>query len=312
MIDDRRKPEASGLRLLFHEQWSQLLQLVDEWNRHRHIKHDESGELAAAVEEVVSGTDARIRSVGSYKTQLRESVHAVLEYVDTLVDGLPAAVAVNQETFFNDPLVNAFFVNPEDLKQIFCNARELQAFFARDANQELAEAYALLFVRKSEKTVLGNALCGDLMLGDVKQTTVSFSDHQILSPCASELMARNSLKAILFRSIVKYVRVYMIRACYQQLQENQLHKHLDPVHSLKNPAIYLQELSRLLSTPMELLKQQASMLRINRMGICLSEQASSAANELQLNEITIGDQQTCIVSMVKYPRNEFLPLDEKK
>lgn len=306
MVEDRRKPEASGLRLLFHEQWAHFLHLLDEWNRHRHLRRNDSDELAAAVEQLVTGTDARIRSVGGYKRQLRESVHTVLDYVDTLVNGLPPAVSVSHASFFSDPLVNAFFVNTEDLRQIFCETQELQQFFASDTNKELAEVYALLFVRKTEKTVLGRELHGDLLLGDIRQTTVNFSDHQLLSPCATEQLARQSLKAILFRSVVQYVRIHMIRARQQQAQEDVLHKHHDPVHSLKNPIVFVQELNRLLSTPMELLKQQERMLRVDRMGISLSEHTNSPANELHLNEITVGDQQTRIVVMVRYPRNEFL------
>jgi hypothetical protein len=309
MINDRRKAEAASLRQLFHEQWSHLLHLLDTWHRRRDSKRSESDELVTAVEQVVSGTNARIRSIGSYKKQLRESVHAVLDYVDTLVDELPEAITVSQETFFSNPLVNAFFVNTEDIRQIFCNARELQDFFANHSNRTLADAYALLFVRKTEKTVLGKDLCGDLLLGDVIQTTVSFWDHQILYPCASELLARKSLKVMLFRSVVKYIRIHMIRACSQQMQANLQHKHLDPIHSLKNPEVYLQELRRLLSSPMELLKKNESTLRVNRMGICLSDNDTSAANELHLNEIAIGDEQTRIVVMVKYPRDEFVPLD---
>lgn len=311
MVEDRRTPEASGLRLLFQEQWAHFLHLLADWNRHRHRRHGQLDELAAAVEQVVSGTDARIRSVGGYKRQLRESVHAVLNYVDTLVDGLPAAVSVSRETFFSDPLVSSFFVNTEDIRQIFCETQELQQFFANDTNRELAEVYALLFVRKTEKTVLGRELCGNLLLGDIKQTTVNFSDHQILSPCATEQLARQSLKAMLFRSVVQYVRVHMIRARYQQSQEDALRKHYDPIHSLKNPIVFVQELNRVLSRPMELLKQQERMLRVDRMNISLSEHASTPGNELHLNEITIGDQQTRIVVMVRYPRNEFLAWEER-
>ena len=310
MINDRRKPEASSLRLLFHEQWSYFLHLVDEWKQHRHLKHDKSDEVGAAVEQVVSGTDARLRSVGSYKKQLRESVHAVLEYVDRLVDALPSSVTVSQASFFSNPLVNSLFVNTKDLKQIFCNTRELQAFFADDANRDLSEAYALLFVRKAEKTVLGKDLRGDLVLGDVMQTTVSFFDHQVLSPSANESLARQSLKEMLFRSLVQYVRIHLIRASFQQMQDNQHHEPLDPIHNLRNPVIYLQELQRLLCSPMELLKQQESMLRVNRMGICLPDQEDCAANELHLNEISIGNQQPRILLMIKYPRDEFMSWDD--
>ena len=310
MVDERRKPEASALRRLFHEQFTHLLEVAEVWNRQWQVERQKEAEISQAIESVVTGTDARMRSVGSYKKRLRESVHSVLDYVNTLVDGLPAAIAVNQQSFASDPQVNSFFVNKHEVQTIFSQCRELHAFFEMAEHSNLQQAYALLFVRKSEKTIFGKSLCDDEVLSDVKQTSVSFSEHQLLSPCATEELVRKSLKALLFDSIVEYIKYHMTQQCYQQLQDEQIQKNLRLDLSLKNPEIYLQTLIEQLNEPLVLLNQQESMLKISKMGIRLGDEPNVAANELRLHELQVGNRPSRIITLVRYPKSELLPLPQ--
>lgn len=307
-IDNGRKPEASALRLLFHEQWTHFLQLVEERDKLQQTDRQKSAEIAKAIETVVTGTDARIRSVGGYKKRLRDSVRVVIDYVEALVDGLPAAIAVNQHTFASDPLVNSFFVNKTDIQQIFSRCQKLHAFFGSTEHRQLQEVYALLFVQKSEKTTFGKKLQGDMILSDVMQTSVSFSDHQILSPGATEELVRKSLEALLFDSVLNYIKIHMTRLRYQQSQDEQQHKNLSMDKSLRNPEVYLQKLIEHLNEPMELLQQQESMLKISKMHILLSEENTDTANELHLNTVKVGDLPPRIIALVRYPKSEMLPI----
>ncbi len=307
-IDNGRKPEASALRLLFHEQWTHFLQLVEERDKLQQTDRQKSAEIAKAIETVVTGTDARIRSVGGYKKRLRDSVRVVIDYVEALVDGLPAAIAVNQHTFASDPLVNSFFVNKTDIQQIFSRCQKLHAFFGSTEHRQLQEVYALLFVQKSEKTTFGKKLQGDMILSDVMQTSVSFSDYQILSPGATEELVRKSLEALLFDSVLNYIKIHMTRLRYQQSQDEQQLKNLSMDKSLRNPEVYLQKLIEHLNEPMELLQQQESMLKISKMHMLLSEENTDTANELHLNTVKVGDLPPRIIALVRYPKSEMLPI----
>lgn len=307
-IDNGRKPEASALRLLFHEQWTHFLQLVEEWNKQQQIDRRKSAETSKAIETVVTGTDARIRSVGGYQKRLRDSVRLVLDYVEALVDGLPAAIAINQHTFASDTLVNSLFVNKTDVQQIFSRCQKLHAFFGSTEHCQLQEVYALLFVQKSEKTSFGKQLQGGIILSDVMQTSVSFSDHQILSPGATEELVRKSLEALLFDSVLNYIKIHMTRLRYQQSQDEQRHKNLSLDKSLRNPEVYLQKLIEHLNEPMELLQQQESMLKISKMHILLSEENTDTANELHLNALKVGDLPPRIIALVRYPKSEMLSI----
>lgn len=304
MADERRSTETTGLRGLFQEQWLYFLELLDNWNQRRDAAHQQTREILTAIESVVVGTDARIRAVSDYKNRLRDSVRGVLAYVDDLVTKMPGAVTVNENAFSYNSLVNSFFVNTHDIRCLFSRCRELHSFFTAPENNELTEVYALLSVVKTEKNILGKAWAGELLISDVKQEVVNFSDHHITSPCSSEELARASLKAMFLDNIIEYVKCHMT-----QLRCRQQENHTSIESSLKNPSIYLDELIKLLNDPGKLLTFNNVKIRINKVGIKIDGRSDDACNELTLNEITIGHFPAHIITLIKYPRCELLPYD---
>jgi hypothetical protein len=61
-------------------------------------------------------------------------------------------------------------------------SQELRAFFDNPSNASAQEAFALLGMKKQERTVLGTELQGDVLRHDVRQITVSFSEHRVVAP----------------------------------------------------------------------------------------------------------------------------------
>ena len=302
MADERRNTETTGLRGLFQEQWSYFLELLDNWNQRRDASNQETREILTAIESVVVGTDARIRAVSDYKNRLRDSVRGVLSYVEDLVTKMPEAVTVSQHSFSSNSLVNSFFVNTHDIRCLFSRCRELHNFFTAPENNELTEVYALLSVVKTEKNIMGKAWAGEMLISDVKQKVVNFSDHHITSPCSSEEQARASLKAEFLDNIIEYVKCHMTQIRCQQ-QEN----HSSIESSLKNPSNYLEELIKLLNDPGKLLMFNNVKIRINKVGIKIDGQSDDACNDLSLNEIAIGHFPAHIITLIKYPRCEWTP-----
>jgi hypothetical protein len=154
------------------------------------------------VERVVEGTDSRIRLVKSYQKKLEGAVSRSLQYTDSLIDEIPEAIKVSASTFVSDSHVNAFFVNVSDLQTVFSHSSEVRDFMEDFSKIDTPECCALLCMRKSEKTVMGVDLQGDTLKRDVKQTAVSFSDHQIYWPTPSEPETREGLKKCLFGGLV--------------------------------------------------------------------------------------------------------------
>ena len=74
--------------------------------------------------------------------------------------------------------MNAFFATAHDVPACLGRSVELRRFFDNDP---APEAYALLGMKKEERSVLGMELQGDAVQREVAQTQVSFSGHRIIA-----------------------------------------------------------------------------------------------------------------------------------
>ena len=257
---EHRNPEASALRRLFQEQWDYLTQLIDQFQVQQERERRQKTVEMETVEAVVEGTNTRMRLVSNYKKKLRASVRVLLDYVDGLVARLPLPIEASSERFNTDPQLNAFFVNRAHIPDVFGRSHELRKFFSASQNNDLTHAHTILFMARKEKNILGMGMVGDTIMRDVKQTTVSFTDHQVEAPCASEEEVKKALKRLLFDSFVTYVKYHLIRS---QLEDAGKSREAvsrpkegseGSIPELKNPEIYLRELSVFLDNPQDLLK----------------------------------------------------------
>ena len=166
--------------------------------------------LDQAVEFVVNETSNRLRLVSNHETKLKKAIVHSLHYIDELVEQVPGIIPCGQSSFGEDPRVNAFFVNCDHIQEVFSRSKEVRDLF--DSNPTIKECYALLCMRREERQQFGMDLVGDEVRKDVMQTTVSFSDHQIVTPGADEDDSRCALKCCIFRSLIGYIRSEMAKA----------------------------------------------------------------------------------------------------
>jgi len=130
-----------------------------------------------AIERVLDTTNPRLRLARRYRARLAPAVETALVYAGELVASVPSARLANAAAWANDPYMQAFFATASDLVQAFSRAPDLRAHFER--NPGLPEAYAVLGMELTERKVLGMAMEGDRIRGEVAQTTVSFGDHRV-------------------------------------------------------------------------------------------------------------------------------------
>jgi len=181
---------------------SSLRSAVHRRFEERQVWNTRSAQVLRAVEHAVDATDSRIRLVRGYRKKLQGVVGNALDFTDRLVGRIPGALEVSSRTFLADPYVNAFFVNATDLQEIFSHSSEVRDFMDDCLAEQTPYCYALLCMRRSEKTVLGMDLAGDVLKRDVRQVVVNFSDHRIYSPAPSESETRQGLRDCLFGGLI--------------------------------------------------------------------------------------------------------------
>lgn len=177
-------------------------------------------DILEAIEAVVEGTEPKIRYVSTYKKQLKKSVTTSLLYIDELVNKIPGTVAVCHKNFASNPQVHAYFSSVNEMKNIFSISSELKSFF--DYTQ-YEQAYTFLCMNHDDKTILGMEMKNDVLVRDVMQTAVNFSEHKVMSPAATEEEIREALKLCIFEGLITYTlkKLIDLKGEYRELQVQQ-------------------------------------------------------------------------------------------
>ena len=135
---------------------------------------------------------------------------------------MPPALQVNQAAYSGNSLVNTLFQNTEAMHRLFSQSVPVQEFFRHPENQQQQDVFALLFLSRVEKDILGPEIRGEIILKDVPQTTVSFSGHQLIAPRATEEAARGALMKTLFESVIWQLKIEITRLRYGQTEEEKV------------------------------------------------------------------------------------------
>lgn len=192
---------------MFSRLWSKLRGALGQ-GKDQHFRPEgpllPATRLHALIEELVEGTDPRIRALSHYQRALAPAVEKVFDFLTGVVADMPPAIAVDRRSWASDPLVRALFSGVSDLQKVFSKSRDLQEFFARHANPSIDHCYVQIGMSMREKTVLGMQLQGERVRKDVRQTQVNFHDFRVLLPCLTEEALREALVMRGFRILVSY------------------------------------------------------------------------------------------------------------
>jgi hypothetical protein len=132
-----------------------------------------------ACERIVSQTNPALRGMPGYRRRLRPVAERILAHADALLRAVPGPIALDPGAWTRDPLVNALFADPNQLRQV-ASGREVQRWL-RDHPEHGDELYGLLVAMPQERHQLGMALIGDKVQRDVKQTTLGFAETEIVA-----------------------------------------------------------------------------------------------------------------------------------
>jgi hypothetical protein len=290
--------------------------------------------LDQAVEHVVDEISSRLRAVPGYSRRLRNPVVTALRAVDRMADEIPGVLACRRTDHASDPLVNAFFDNFSGLQEVFSQSREVRDLFGDHAGAE--QCFALLCMHVNEQRQLGMSVPEDRLRKDVLQTTMSFTDHQLVSPGLAEADARCALKRCIFTSLLRRIRLESVgaqsrvaelergaqawrtrlrRSAPGSPEHVALSREVDEIErDLRAPGPRLNTLedhfeyvSEVLSSPHTVISVQRHSVYLDRSGIRHEGPGASGARELTLAEVRVAGRRPRVASLVSFPRAELLP-----
>jgi hypothetical protein len=296
-----------------------------------------AGNLDEMVEHVVDGVSSRLRAVPGYARSLRGPLASTFRYIDRMVEAIPGPLPCCRSAFSDDPRINAFFVSPQHIQEVFSQSREVRDLF--EANPLAGECWALMCARQQERAQIGMAMVDGQVRKDVLQTVVSFTDHQLHSPGTDEATARCALKCCMFNGLLAHIRRrandalsraadldHRIALSYRRLRD----LGQDPAHEpargelraelgrlqdqlkedgLRLPTLndHLRFVADSLSHPESFLRTETRSMRLSRMAVKLDLGSDESGYELTLPEIHIASHVPRISTLVRFPREELLP-----
>jgi TfoX/Sxy family transcriptional regulator of competence genes len=168
--------------------------------------------LAWAIEQI----DPRLKSFGNYPHAYLPAITAASRYAARLAAALPDCLDLRPDHYAQEPQLHALF---GDVAAITSSMRESSAITAYCAEQGVppgGELFALMGMRRHEKSVFGTVVDGDTLLQGVQQTLVYFDSHTLTLPAASreELQAR--IETDLFQSLIYSLRAVIAEGARQK------------------------------------------------------------------------------------------------
>lgn len=306
-----------------------------------------TAEVLNTMESVVDGTDSKIRLVPGYKKKLRNIIQYSLEFADDLVNQIPVSIEVSHNTFTSDPYVNAFFTNVTDLQSIFSHSSEIQDYMQAGNDNSAQCCALLCMKRTEKTVMgmelSGSMLKRDVLqvavsFSDHRIYSPAPSEpetRQGLKNCLFEGLTSNALERIGKLRLASHhlqSRHQMLHARLRHYQHksgslkqgtrtsDRILQSMDETRrelvmvekQIMNtprvtPQVVLQQVADVFSKPDEFVRLKKSSLRLDKMGIKISDNSRQAGNSLKLTEVMIGNELPRVVTLATFPKQELIP-----
>ncbi len=325
----------SGLRDSVHRNWQE-----------KALRRDRAAEVLHSLETVVDDTDSKIRLVPGYKKKLRNDIQSSLEFADELVEQIPQAIEVSSSTFVSDPYVNAFFTNIADLQSVFRHSSEMHDYMEDSHADGSRCCALLCMRRTEKTVtgmeLSDNMLKKDVLqvavsFSDHRIYSPAPSEsgtREGLKCCLFQGLVTNALERIMKLKLASHrlqsnhqmlharLRRYKQRArdmkkgtrdgvkLAQGIEETslELRKTEEQIMNspLLTPQIALEQVMAIFSKPDDFVRVRKFPLRLNKMGIKISDDSAQPCNRIDLTEVTIGNELPRVVTLATFPGKQLV------
>ena len=237
-----------------------------------------------------------------FSARLAAPVAHARKFCARMVDALPPPVTIDRQSFASNPLVHALFATADDIGAVLAASREVRAYLAETCLWQEDSFVALAAARRADKKVLGAALQGDVVVTDVPQTLLQFSNQTFILPARDLASARNALLEAAFDSLLLTFAGHLayVRKDYGSLQAERemervrqrsqpaganfpdrriaaLDERLQQQFQSLQPEAIIAELADFLMYPEQALSLDPVQLWVTRGGVILESGATDAA-----------------------------------
>lgn len=280
-------------------------------------------EMLPAIERAVSSVEPLLKQLSGYPDNFRKPVAKALEYAHSLAASVPGPVVVDREFYATDAFVHVIFPSIDSVTEAICSSLDLQDYL-RDF-PAIDELYALMGMRRFEKSMVGMELSGQTIQRDVVQKVVYFTNHTLENPAPSEQQARDRVATSFFDSLVSNVkkrvegrkkskqsqllekdllmaRLRTANAHERIALEEELAKTLSSIQSTISSlelSNYADDFEAVLLNPEQYIRLDQKPIILDSMGIRRDGDNANLGEEFMFNELIGYDRRDWTVTMVR-------------
>ena len=129
------------------------------------------------IDSIVETVEPKIKDVRGYQKRLLRPLQVCQEHCKKIVSGIPGPIYLKHADYYADPLINAAFAGSEKIEDLLSKADTLSLTAGAPTGPERV---ALLTMTRTDRTIFGRSKHGDMIVGDERLTSVTFSDHKIV------------------------------------------------------------------------------------------------------------------------------------
>lgn len=194
--------------------------------------------VTAAIDRAVDRTDKRLRALSGHQKVLRKPVVAAIRHVIRLVDQLPSAIELSPRSYGREPTLRAAFASADHLRDTLGRLQTVRHYLHHAPAPPPAEIFGLVTMFQHRHHVLGLELHGDMVVRDVLQTAVSFSDYRFIAPAGREMRTRRELKIhafdFLLETALQRIGMEKTRRAGLVLEREQLRRKIESLKLEQN------------------------------------------------------------------------------
>lgn len=170
-----------------------------------------------ATERVVQIADPVIRQAKGYRRILAGPIAGSMQYFESLLETIPGPVVLDRTQYYDDPTVKALFASPDALDEVLHGNPEINKLRTQGLRGEMV---AMMTMLRQERTIFGHKQEGELIIRDVRQQAVSFTDHRIVAPSLDLQTTRSGIvnRGLEVLATVAMERITTLRAHKAELQ----------------------------------------------------------------------------------------------
>jgi len=150
------------------------------------------------IESIVETIEPKIKQVRGYRKRLQKPLFICQEYCKKIVKGIPGPIYLKHVNDQTDPLIKAAFAGPEKLGDLLSKAESSRLKALALPGKERV---ALLTMTRTDRTIYGSSKLGNMLVGDEKLTSITFSDHKIVGMAETFETSRNQLEKYILEII---------------------------------------------------------------------------------------------------------------